>query len=138
MLPILPSVMVNQFGNYLCQKIIEMADPETLNKIVMSTLGQIVDISLNIHGTRAIQTLIDRLAKYIHQDSSNSLNHYNLMQVIGALNTEIVELTMDMHGNHVIQAFLMIFKASESPSDADGLGSVITSQYTQFIFEACM
>jgi hypothetical protein len=37
------------------------------------------------------------------------------MQVIGALNTEIVELTMDMHGNHVIQAFLMIFKASESP-----------------------
>ena len=45
---------------------------------------------------------------------------------------------MDMHGNHVIQAFLMIFKASESPSDADGLGSEITSQYTQFIFEACM
>jgi HD superfamily phosphohydrolase YqeK len=39
MLPILPSVMTNQFGNYLCQKIIEMADPETLNKIVMHTVG---------------------------------------------------------------------------------------------------
>jgi len=97
-----------------------------------------VDISLNIHGTRAIQTLIDRLAKYILSDPQNSLNHFNLMQVIGALNTEIVELTMDMHGNHVIQAFLMIFKASESPSDLDVLGSEITSQYTQFIFEACM
>jgi hypothetical protein len=54
MLPILPSVMTNQFGNYLCQKIIEMADSDALHKIVMSVLGQIVDISLNIHGTRAI------------------------------------------------------------------------------------
>lgn len=61
-----------------------------------------------------------------------------MMQVINALNTEIVELTMDMNGNHVIQAFLMIFKASESPQDADVQGSEITSQYTQFIFDACM
>jgi hypothetical protein len=79
-----------------------MADAETLHKIVMSTVGQIVDISLNIHGTRAIQTLIDRLARFAIEDSSNAMHHFNLMQVIRALNTEIVELTMDMHGNHVI------------------------------------
>jgi hypothetical protein len=60
------------------------------------------------------------------------------MQVIAALNNEVVELTMDMHGNHVIQAFLMIFKASENPSDVDSLGSEVTSQYTEFIFQACM
>jgi hypothetical protein len=79
MLPILPSVMTNQFGNYLCQKIIEMGDSEALSKIVMSTVGQIVDISLNIHGTRAIQTLIDKLARCILKDPSNAVNHYNLI-----------------------------------------------------------
>jgi len=45
---------------------------------------------------------------------------------------------MDMHGNHVIQAFLMIFKASDCPSDFDFAGSESTHQYTQFIFDACM
>ena len=45
---------------------------------------------------------------------------------------------MDMHGNHVIQAFLMIFKASENPADNDSSGSMLNSQYTQFIFNGCM
>ena len=66
------------------------------------------------------------------------MNHCNIIKVIQALNQEIVELTMDMHGNHVIQAFLMIFKASEHPADLDQVGSEMTSQYTQFIFDACM
>ena len=55
--------MGNQFGNYLCQKILEISDAQTLSLIVNSVISQIVDISLNIHGTRAVQTLIDRLAR---------------------------------------------------------------------------
>jgi hypothetical protein len=35
-LPILGNVMSNQFGNYLCQKIIEISDAETLSTIVNS------------------------------------------------------------------------------------------------------
>ena len=54
MLPILANVMDNQFGNYLCQKVIEVADPATLSLIVKQILGSIVDISLNLHGTRAV------------------------------------------------------------------------------------
>jgi hypothetical protein len=46
--------MSNQFGNYLCQKIIEISDSSMLALIVNSVMSQIVDISLNIHGTRAI------------------------------------------------------------------------------------
>jgi len=34
MMPILADVMTNQFGNYLCQKIIEAADPEILQVVV--------------------------------------------------------------------------------------------------------
>ena len=41
------------------------------------------------------------------------------MTVISALNQQADQLIMDMHGNHVIQAFLMIFKASNQPSDKD-------------------
>lgn len=61
--------MSNQFGNYLCQKIIEMSDSFTLKQIVDSVISQIVDISLNIHGTRAVQTLIDKLARSVMRDN---------------------------------------------------------------------
>ena len=43
----------------LCQKIIEVADAQTINLVVNRIIGNVVDISLNLHGTRAIQTLVD-------------------------------------------------------------------------------
>ena len=101
-------------------------------------LPGLVDVSLNIHGTRAVQTLIEKVAGNVLSGTIGQLGHLTLMQVIGALNTEVVELTMDMHGNHVIQAFLMIFRASHHPADNDLPGSELTCQYTQFIFDACM
>jgi len=62
MLPIIGEVMSNQFGNYLCQKIIEVADESILQMIVTQILNDVVYISLDIHGTRAVQTLIEKLA----------------------------------------------------------------------------
>jgi len=76
MLPIIPAVMDNQFGNYLCQKIIEVADAHTIDLVVNRIIGNVVDISLNLHGTRAIQTLVDRLALRIIDDQKNGIvNH---------------------------------------------------------------
>jgi len=49
-----------------------------------------------------------------------------------------MDLATHAHGNHVIQAFLVAFKASDKPSDIDCAGSEHRSQYTQFIFDACM
>lgn len=122
MLPIIPAVMDNQFGNYLCQKIIEVSDADTVEMIVNRIMTNMVDISFNLHGTRAIQTLVDRLALRIVDDQkagliNDGINHKTLNNVIQALNQNVVELTMDMHGNHVIQSFLMIFKASNRPAD---------------------
>jgi hypothetical protein len=54
MLPIISDVMVNQFGNYLCQKIIEVADTHLIAVLVNQLHHDLVDISLNIHGTRAL------------------------------------------------------------------------------------
>jgi response regulator of citrate/malate metabolism len=91
MLPIIPAVMDNQFGNYLCQKIIEVADAETIDMVVNRILGNVVEISLNLHGTRAIQTLVDRLALRILDDQKNGIfnegiNHRTLSSIIQALN----------------------------------------------------
>ena len=63
MLDILPQVMTNQFGNYLCQKIIEVSQVTNLKQFVDAVLPSIVDISMDIHGTRAIQTLIEVLGR---------------------------------------------------------------------------
>lgn len=65
MLPIASDVMVNIFGNYLCQKIIEVADPNELEALVNQISYDLVAISVNINGTRVIQTLIDRLTRGI-------------------------------------------------------------------------
>lgn len=67
MLPIASDVMVNQFGNYLCQRIMEVADANGLESLVNQISYDIVGISLNIHGTRVIQILIERLSMGILQ-----------------------------------------------------------------------
>lgn len=54
MLPIASDVMVNQFGNYLCQRIMEVADANGLETLVNQISYDLVAISLNIHGTRVI------------------------------------------------------------------------------------
>lgn len=135
-------MVVNQFGNYLCQKIIELSDSVTLQAIINQFSEQLVFISLNVHGTRAIQTLIEKLAANIVSDQSllydesnqtksvRFLNHCNLMSVINMLNSQIVELTMNMHGNHVLQSFLMIFRASNHPSDQDSEECDFGEMYT--------
>ena len=92
-----------------------------------------------MHGTRAIQTFIEKLAQNVlASPGDNQLHHDSLMRVITQLQSDIVELTMDMHSNHVIQSFLMIFKASDLPSGQNNKGAESSAQYTQFIFDACM
>ena len=68
MKPVLMNAMGDQFGNYLCQKIIEVADPTTLSQFVKQILDNIGDISANQHGTRAVQTLVNILAMQVIND----------------------------------------------------------------------
>jgi hypothetical protein len=50
------------FGNYLCQKLLEFASDEQRNIICESVAPDLVNISLNMHGTRAVQKMIDFLS----------------------------------------------------------------------------
>lgn len=88
-------LMTDPFGNYLCQKMLEFCTDEQRNLIVESVSSELVTISLNMHGTRAVQKTIDFLStsRQIHS-------------IIGSLGMNVVTLIKDLNGNHVIQKCL--------------------------------
>ena len=132
MLEILPDVMTNQFGNYLCQKLIEVAPVASLIQLVQATLSSLVEVSMDLHGTRAIQTLVEVLGK------EPSALHKEILAIGHEMSQYIFDLSTHPNGNHVIQAFLLTFKASDAPEEPDRVGSEAFATYTQFIFGACM
>ncbi|KAG6837202.1 hypothetical protein H0H93_013070 [Arthromyces matolae] len=79
-------LMTDPFGNYLCQKLLEYSTDEQRNRLCDSVAQDLVNISLNMHGTRAVQ-------KMIHS-------------IIMALSLHVVVLIKDLNGNHVIQKCL--------------------------------
>jgi hypothetical protein len=93
--PHFPELMTDPFGNYLCQKLLEYCTDEQRNLICESVAQDLVSISLNMHGTRAVQKMIDFLStrRQIHS-------------IIVALSLHVVVLIKDLNGNHVIQKCL--------------------------------
>lgn len=51
--------MIDPFGNYFCQKIMELISQDDLNYVVNKISDKIVKISYNQHGTRSVQKLIE-------------------------------------------------------------------------------
>lgn len=51
--------MIDPFGNYFCQKIMELISQDDLNYVVNKLSDKIVKISYNQHGTRSVQKLIE-------------------------------------------------------------------------------
>ncbi|KAJ7968186.1 Pumilio 7 like [Quillaja saponaria] len=91
-------LMMNPFGNYLMQKLLDVCNEEQrLQILLMVTVepGQLVRISLNTHGTRVVQKLIETL-KTRQQKSL----------VISALEPGFLALIKDLNGNHVVQRCL--------------------------------
>ncbi|KAG8741554.1 hypothetical protein FRC10_002731, partial [Ceratobasidium sp. 414] len=85
-------LMTDPFGNYLCQKLLEYSTDEQRNMICESVAHDLVGISLNMHGTRAVQKMIDFLStqRQIHS-------------IIMALSTHVVTLIKDLNGDHIVQ-----------------------------------
>lgn len=135
MLPFFAKVSNNQFGNYLCQRVIEVCSPDELSAVTFAVLSSLYDMALNTHGTRVVQTLVEAAA-----DAwlCNGDLHTELRDMIKVFEYDTRTLCMDNNGNHVIQVFLNKFKSSEEPQDADLLGTDMYPQFTDFVFRACM
>lgn len=55
-------LMTDPFGNYLCQKLLERCDDQQRSSIVEVIAPQFLKICLSMHGTRAVQKLIEFLS----------------------------------------------------------------------------
>uniref|UniRef100_A0A0D3HUP6 PUM-HD domain-containing protein n=1 Tax=Oryza barthii TaxID=65489 RepID=A0A0D3HUP6_9ORYZ len=99
-------LMVNPFGNYLMQKLLAVCDDEQRMAIVLTLTKDpfvLVRISLNVHGTRAVQKLIESLR-----------TREEIQLVVEALRPGFLELIKDPNGNHVVQRCLQSFDANDN------------------------
>uniref|UniRef100_A0A7S4IEM7 PUM-HD domain-containing protein n=1 Tax=Vannella robusta TaxID=1487602 RepID=A0A7S4IEM7_9EUKA len=88
-------LMTDPFGNYLCQKLIEHCSQQQQLLIVQKVAPHLVSISKNMHGTRAVQKMIECLC-----------TPPQVQLVVNSLRSSVVPLIKDLNGNHVIQRCL--------------------------------
>jgi hypothetical protein len=55
-------MFVDPFGNYLCQKMLEHCTETQRMMLVEQVSNSILEISLNMHGTRAVQRMIELIS----------------------------------------------------------------------------
>ncbi|KAG8905842.1 hypothetical protein FRB99_008144 [Tulasnella sp. 403] len=101
--PHFAELMTDPFGNYLCQKLLEYSTDEQRNSICQSVAQDLVTISLNMHGTRAVQKMIDFLSTSRQTDQRCNAQIHS---IIVALSMHVVTLIKDLNGNHVVQKCL--------------------------------
>lgn len=90
-----PELMVHPFGNYLCQKLVEVCSESQLKMLLDLVAPQLFELSLDPHGTRVVQKVIEVFGQV-----------ECIGMVAGALMGHTKELITDLNGNHVIQRFL--------------------------------
>lgn len=93
--PLLYELIIDPFGNYLIQKLTDYCDESNLNLILETLQFNLFLISINQHGTRALQKVIDKMN-----------NNYQLSLLVKGLKSYIIDLIKDLNGNHVIQKIL--------------------------------
>ena len=99
-----PALMVNQFANYLCQKLIKIAKPAQIDRILSTIHNDFVRVAMDQHGTRPLQKLLDKIYPLTNERSAF---------LSSAVKDNIYELSVNIHGNHVVQTCLDILAKDE-------------------------
>lgn len=107
-LPFWSEAMVDPFGNYLFQKILEKITAEERVMLVKTVSSRLVNASLNLHGTRSVQKIVELCASD-EEGGFNSGSHEESAADIltRSLFPAAARLCIDSHGNHVIQRILL-------------------------------
>ncbi|KAJ2038667.1 hypothetical protein H4S04_008298, partial [Coemansia sp. S16] len=124
-------LMIDPFGNYLCQKLLEHCSDKQRTQVIAGVSSDLVSISLNAHGTRAVQKIIELLATQEQIDL-----------VISALRGAVVLLIRDLNGNHVIQKCLSRLSSKNNQfiydSVAGSCWDVATHRHGCCVFQRCI
>ncbi|KAG7662776.1 MPT5 [[Candida] subhashii] len=129
--PYMYELIIDPFGNYLIQKLIAYCNEANLNLLLEILQFNLFQISINQHGTRALQKIIDNLN-----------NSYQLGLLIKGLKPYIIELIKDLNGNHVIQKILNKYQPEDCQfiydSIIDELYTVATHKHGCCVLQKCL
>lgn len=103
--------IVDPFGNYLCQKLLEYSNDEQRTILINNAAPSLVNIALNQHGTRALQKMIEFVS-----------TSEQIQTIIFSLQNRVVELIQDLNGNHVIQKCLNRLSSGDARFIFDAVG----------------
>ncbi|CAH9084704.1 unnamed protein product [Cuscuta epithymum] len=127
-------LMMNPFGNYLIQKLLEVCNEEQRMEIlhrVTEEPSQIVGISLNTHGTRVVQKLIETLK-----------TREQISLIISSLEPGFLSLIKDLNGNHVIQRCLQYLPNEDTKfifvAAAKHCVDIATHQHGCYVLQRCI
>jgi len=95
----LSDLMMDPFGNYLFQKLLEHANVEQRDEMLSAVQSHLYKAARNLHGTRSVQ-------KFVEVTGGPTPTPHQLDQIIRALSSQVTELSTDTNGNHVIQRCL--------------------------------
>ncbi|KAG8499260.1 hypothetical protein CXB51_005754 [Gossypium anomalum] len=99
-------LMLDPFANYVVQKLVVMCNKEQKSQIILMIVKdgfRLVNICLNVRGTRAVQKLLENLT-----------SQQQISLIMSAVTTCVVALTKDMNGHRVIQCCLKIFSDQDN------------------------
>ncbi|KAK9155062.1 hypothetical protein Sjap_002542 [Stephania japonica] len=105
-------LMTDNFGNYLAQKLLEVCSDDQRMQVLQEVTrnpGELVRISCDSFGTRAVQRLIETI---------KSPEEFSL--VVSSLKPGVLKLAKDSNGNHVLQRCFQC----------------LLPEYKEFLFEA--
>lgn len=129
--PHFADLMTDPFGNYLCQKLLEHCTNAQRDQIVEAIAKDLVTISLNMHGTRAVQKTIDFISTPAQTQA-----------IISAFARNVVTLIKDLNGNHVIQKCLNRLSAADNQFIYDAVAAkcvdVSTHRHGCCVLQRCI
>jgi len=88
-------LMTDPFANYLCQKVFEYCSNTQRLALLGRTAPALPSVSTNMHGTRAVQRMVECLS-----------TPEQVTAMVSVLAPAAVSLMKDLNGNHVIQRCL--------------------------------
>ena len=92
----LQGLMVDAFGNYLYQVLVQHVSPQQRLDMLERVRGNLLRAALNIHGTRSVQKHIE-YGGHVPRERD---------VVVTELGAHISKLAMDTNGNHVVQRMI--------------------------------
>ena len=98
---ILKKMTIDSFGNYLIQKLLEYISSDLISEFFINIIcPSFMEISLNPHGSRVIQKLLDRI-----------YNNSNLMKIFNeCLLNSMLEIFLNQSSTHIIIKYISLIK----------------------------